>query len=171
MRDNIEKFLDDMTEKLNSDMIKYIISTYIYGEKNKRQIIRQKKLKKLCNLELIKFFSILYFDNNFIVYRNVNGEVILENNHIQHANMYLFSNINNNVPSLQQSIHVPQNYQQIADNIFNTSNVMTSTLTHTEDSSNDTNDIVLISNTTNNQILDENGIIRQRRIHLSIVYV
>ena len=170
MRGDIEKFLNVMEEKLNRDILKHIVINHIFSKINMKKIKRQKILKSVCNIELIKFFGILYYDSNFIVYKNKNGQVILENNNMNFSNfMYLYSNIANNTPNNQTLSVAPQQYQQIVDNVSNNinNNLQQTTI---NSSSNDTNDIVLFEN-TNSEYLDENGIVRQKKINLSIVYV
>ena len=137
MRNEIDIFLNMMTETIPSDIISYIIGTYIYKPVNMYTIKKQRILKKIANKELNKFFGILHYDRNFIVYQNNEGQVILENNYVvPNIELYSQQNTSNN---LIQSNH-------------------------------DTNVIVLFNN-INNQILDENGILRQKRIHLSIMYI
>lgn len=138
MRNNIETFFKIMEERIPSELITHIIRNYIYYPINKKIIQKQKILKRILDKEMLKFFGILHYDRNFIVYRNNNGQVILENNYVL-SNIHLFSHQEN-------------------------SNTLIS-------SNQNTNEIVLFNNINNNQFLDENGIIRPRRIHLSIVYV
>lgn len=155
---DIENFINIMNQKLNNDLITYIITRYIYKPYNIDIIKKQRKCFQNMKIQLMKFFRILHYDQNFIVYQNDDGNVILENNYVV-SNIHLYSNTN----TIEPIDEINEEYQQIANSVSNTSNNLIQ-------SQYNTNQIILFNN-NNNQVLDENGMLVPRRIHLSVVYI
>lgn len=164
MRGDIENILTLMSNELTYDIIKHIIF-FVHQDVNKKTIAKQKVLKKIMMLELVKYFNIFYHDKNIILFRNENNDVVLESITNKYNDLYLYSNIN----QIQDTNSINNNlieYNQIANDISNTSNEIMSHVNTAETN----NEVVLFKN-INTTVLDENGFEVQRRIKLYIVYI
>lgn len=163
MRGIIDNFLCKMQEVLNADIIENIVTKYIYRQNNLQTIRRQTEIRRRLIIDLRKFFNILYYDQNFIVYRNINDNIVLENNHTISVKTYLYSDANTE----NAGIIGNDEMRQIANSVANTqTNLMQTAMFDGPE----TNEIVLF-NGTSNQYVDEDGNLAQRRINFNIVYI
>lgn len=76
-------YFDKMFEILNEDIVKKII-LYI----NIDIIKKQKKLKKELNIQIKEYKNVFYNDKNYLIYRNLDNNLILKNKKI----IYLITN-------------------------------------------------------------------------------
>ena len=151
MRKDIDLFLIEMENVLSSDLIAYIISTYVYKEANVRTIRKQKEIKKLVCEELVEFFGLCYSDRNIKLYRNQQDQIVLKNFTFDNR-FFLYSERDqqqaaqaaHQPPLLLQSEHEKQAEQ---------------------------NEIVLFNNPTNQVVYDANGFPVQKKIKLYIMYI
>ena len=67
-------YFDKMFEILNEDIVKKII-LYI----NIDIIKKQKKLKKELNIQIKEYKNVFYNDKNYLIYRNLDNNLILKN--------------------------------------------------------------------------------------------
>lgn len=116
-----KSYFDKMFEILNEDIVKKIM-LYI----NIDIIKKQKKLKKILNNEINEYKNVFYNDKNYLIYRNLDNNLILKNKKNNLSN-YKLIKLNNNT----------SNYNF---NINNTSNIIIN------------NDSNIIMNNLNNNI-------------------
>lgn len=116
-----KSYFDKMFEILNEDIVKKIM-LYI----NIDIIKKQKKLKKILNNEVKEYKNVFYNDKNYLIYRNLDNNLILKNKKNNLSN-YKLIKLNNNT----------SNYNF---NINNTSNIIIN------------NDSNIIMNNLNNNI-------------------
>ena len=69
-----KSYFDKMFEILNEDIVKKIM-LYI----NIDIIKKQKKLKKILNNEIEEYKNVFYNDKNYLIYRNLDNNLILKN--------------------------------------------------------------------------------------------
>lgn len=83
-----------MKQLLTHDMIHYIITEYIYKDRNLQIIRNQREYKIKLNKELSDMFNVYYNDNNFKLYKNKNNQFVLRN-HTKDKQFYMC--VNNNI--------------------------------------------------------------------------
>lgn len=142
MRNDINLFLSEMENVLSDDMILHIIVTYVYKEANIRTIKKQKKIKRLVCVDLIKFCGLCYSDRNISLYRNQRDQIVLENFSAD-SRFFLYSERE----QVQQQ-HMLEHERQT-----------------------DKNEIILFNNPTNQVVYDANGFPVQKKIKLYIMYI
>lgn len=164
MRGIIDNFLCKMQEVLNADIIENIVTKYIYRQNNLITIRRQAEIRRRLIIDLRKFFNILYYDQNFIVYRNINNDVVLENNYTTNVSAYLYSTAGVETTG---TLATTDGMEQIANSVANT---QTNLLQTANFDGPETNEIVLF-NSTSNRYIDEDGNVVQKKINFNIVYI
>lgn len=85
-----KSYFDKMFEILNEDIVKKII-LYI----NIDIIKKQKKLKKELNNQIKEYKNVFYNDKNYLIYRNLDNNLILKNKKNNLSN-YKLIKLNNN---------------------------------------------------------------------------
>jgi len=85
-----KSYFDKMFEILNEDIVKKII-LYI----NIDIIKKQKKLKKELNNQIKEYKNVFYNDKNYLIYRNLDNNLILKNKKNYLSN-YKLIKLNNN---------------------------------------------------------------------------
>ena len=85
-----KSYFDKMFEILNEDIVKKII-LYI----NIDIIKKQKKLKKELNIQIKEYKNVFYNDKNYLIYRNLDNNLILKNKKNNLSN-YKLIKLNNN---------------------------------------------------------------------------
>ena len=89
-----KSYFDKMFEILNEDIIKKIM-LYI----NIDIIKKQKKLKKILNNEVKEYKNVFYNDKNYLIYRNLDNNLILKNKKNNLSN-YKLIKLNNNTSNI-----------------------------------------------------------------------
>ncbi len=87
----IDSFIDKMKYILTPDMVEFIVSEYIYKERNLQVIRKQKHFRVRLNQELYDMFNVYYDDNNFKLYKNENNQFVLRN-HTKDKKIYMCAN-------------------------------------------------------------------------------
>jgi len=125
LMNNIDLYIDKLVYYCNTDILLKIL-TYI----NIDIIKKQKKIKFLLHLEIIKYKDVCYFDNRLSIYKNLDNQLFLQNY------------FNNNNVTLINANNFINNNQVINTNdvIFNTNIDSTS------------NDLILFDNFNNKNI-------------------
>lgn len=162
MKYDIDTFMSRMEEELNTDIISKIMK-HVFRAHNLEVIKRQAHTKKKLIISLKKFFNIIYYDNNFIVYMNTNNNVVMENTHAMNVSTYLYSSA---APE-NHEIQADDGMQMIANSVSNTQNNLLQTANF---DSEDTNDVILFNN-SNNQYTDYDGNTVQKKINFHVVYI
>jgi hypothetical protein len=98
-----KSYFDKMFEILNEDIVKKIM-LYI----NIDIIKKQKKLKKILNNEIKEYKSVFYNDKNYLIYRNLDNNLILKNKKNNLSN-YKLIKLNNNTSNYDFDINNTSN--------------------------------------------------------------
>ena len=80
-----------MKHILTPDMIEFIVSEYIYKERNLQVIKKQKQFRVRLNKELCDIFNVYYDDSNFKLYKNNSNQFVLHN-HTKDKQFYMCAN-------------------------------------------------------------------------------
>lgn len=98
-----KSYFDKMFEILNEDIVKKIM-LYI----NIDIIKKQKKLKKILNNEIKEYKNVFYNDKNYLIYRNLDNNLILKNKKNNLSN-YKLIKLNNNTSNYDFDINNTSN--------------------------------------------------------------
>jgi len=98
-----KSYFDKMFEILNEDIVKKII-LYI----NIDIIKKQKKLKKELNNQIKEYKNVFYNDKNYLIYRNLDNNLILKNKKNNLSN-YKLVKLNNNSSNYDYDINNTSN--------------------------------------------------------------
>jgi hypothetical protein len=98
-----KSYFDKMFEILNEDIVKKIM-LYI----NIDIIKKQKKLKKILNNEIEEYKNVFYNDKNYLIYRNLDNNLILKNKKNNLSN-YKLIKLNNNTSNYDFDINNTSN--------------------------------------------------------------
>lgn len=98
-----KSYFDKMFEILNEDIVKKIM-LYI----NIDIIKKQKKLKKILNNEINEYKNVFYNDKNYLIYRNLDNNLILKNKKNNLSN-YKLIKLNNNTSNYDFDINNTSN--------------------------------------------------------------
>jgi hypothetical protein len=98
-----KSYFDKMFEILNEDIVKKII-LYI----NIDIIKKQKKLKKELNNQIKEYKNVFYNDKNYLIYRNLDNNLILKNKKNNLSN-YKLIKLNNNTSNYDFDINNTSN--------------------------------------------------------------
>lgn len=98
-----KSYFDKMFEILNEDIVKKII-LYI----NIDIIKKQKKLKKELNNQIKEYKNVFYNDKNYLIYRNLDNNLILKNKKNYLSN-YKLIKLNNNTSNYDFDINNTSN--------------------------------------------------------------
>ena len=78
MEKDINSFMDKMDNMLDYDTKKYIVEL-VHKETNKKTIAKTKTAKSKLNLSILKLFNTFYVDNNILLYKLDQENIVLEN--------------------------------------------------------------------------------------------
>lgn len=162
MRNDANAFMSKMEDMLNADIINRIVRQ-IYRSYNLSIIRQQLDAKIRLIVSLKKFFNVLYYDNNFIVYMNTNNDVVMENTHTVNMSTYLYSSTAPENTSIERN----EALATIANTASNTQNNLLQTAVFDGE---ETNDVVLF-NSSSNQYVDNQGFTVQKKINFQIIYI
>lgn len=162
MRNDANAFMSKMEDMLNADIINRIVRQ-IYRSYNLSIIRQQLDAKIRLIVSLKKFFNVLYYDNNFIVYMNTNNDVVMENTHTVNMSTYLYSSTAPENTSIERN----EALETIANTASNTQNNLLQTAVFDGE---ETNDVVLF-NSSSNQYVDNQGFTVQKKINFQIIYI
>ena len=98
-----KSYFDKMFEILNEDIVKKIM-LYI----NIDIIKKQKKLTKILNNEIEEYKNVFYNDKNYLIYRNLDNNLILKNKKNNLSN-YKLIKLNNNTSNYDFDINNTSN--------------------------------------------------------------
>ena len=98
-----KSYFDKMFEILNEDIVKKIM-LYI----NIDIIKKQKKLKKILNNEIEEYKNVFYNDKNYLIYRDLDNNLILKNKKNNLSN-YKLIKLNNNTSNYDFDINNTSN--------------------------------------------------------------
>lgn len=85
----IDEFIDKMQLILSDDLVKYVITNYIFLPENKAVIRKQKMLKHRMQKQLLLVSNTIYIDDNYFIYWQSN-RIIIHNHGNQDYNVSVY---------------------------------------------------------------------------------
>ena len=87
---NIDSFIDTMIDILPKDILIYLLTKYVYKDRNLQIIRKQKQNKIILNMQFFDIFNMYYNDTNFKLYRNKNDQYVLHNK-LKNKQLYIYT--------------------------------------------------------------------------------